>query len=69
MPLKRKIIRVGNSRAVIIPPDWLKYYEEKAGHPIQDMLMEVNNVITLSIQEPFQENESESLATKSSKKG
>ncbi len=49
MPLKRRLIRVGNSRAVVIPPDWLKYYEEKAGQPIKNILMELNNVITISI--------------------
>jgi len=49
MPLKRKLIRVGNSRAVVIPPDWLKYYEEEVGQPIKNILMELNNVITISI--------------------
>jgi len=34
---------------VAIPPDWLKYYEEKAGQPIKNILMELNNVITISI--------------------
>ena len=49
MPLMRRLIKVGNSRAVVIPPDWLKYYEEKAGQPIKNILMELNNVITISI--------------------
>jgi len=49
MPLMRRLIKVGNSRAVVIPPDWLKYYEEKAGQPIRNILMELNNVITISI--------------------
>lgn len=49
MPLKRRLIKVGNSRAVVIPPDWLKYYEEKAGQPIKNILMELDNVITISI--------------------
>lgn len=58
MPLKRKLIRVGNSRAVVIPPDWLKYYEEKTGQPIITILMELDNVITISI--PWgNENQSE----------
>ena len=48
-PLKRRLIKVGNSRAVVIPTDWLKYYEEKAGQPIENILMELNNVITISI--------------------
>jgi antitoxin component of MazEF toxin-antitoxin module len=49
MPLKRRLIKVGNSRSVVIPPDWLKYYEEKAGQPIKNILMELNNIITISI--------------------
>ncbi len=51
MPLVRKIIKVGNSRAVIIPPDWLRYHEAKTGEPIKEMLMEVNSTITLIIPE------------------
>jgi len=49
MPLVRKLIKVGNSRPVIIPPDWLKYYEQEAGKPINNILMELNNVITISV--------------------
>ncbi len=51
MPLKRKLIRVGNSRAIVIPPDWLKYHEDKMGQPVETMSMEVNNVITLAVEE------------------
>ncbi len=51
MPLKRKLIKVGNSRAVVIPPDWLRYYEDKTGQPIEEILMELNNVITLTVEE------------------
>jgi len=50
MPLKRKIIKVGNSRAVIIPPDWLRYYEDKQG-PVNTILMELNKVIILAVEE------------------
>lgn len=50
MPLKRKLIRVGNSRAVVIPPDWLKYYEDKTGQPIENLLMELNDVITIAVE-------------------
>lgn len=50
MPLIRRLIKVGNSRAVVIPPSWLRYYEEKAGQPIDEILMELNDVITLAVQ-------------------
>ena len=49
MPSKKRLIRVGNSRAVVIPPGWLRYYEEKAGQPVNNVLMELDNVITISI--------------------
>jgi hypothetical protein len=51
MPLKRKLIKIGSSRAVTIPPDWLKYYEDKRGEPVEDILMELDNIITISVEE------------------
>jgi len=51
MPLERKLIKIGNSRAVIIPPGWLRYYEQKSGEPVVSILMELNNVITIAIPE------------------
>ncbi len=50
MPLKRKLIKVGDSRAVILPADWLRYYEGKTGREIENVLLEVNNVITLTVE-------------------
>lgn len=50
MPLKRKLITVGNSRAVVIPSDWLKYYEDKQGKPIEEVFLELNNIITISVE-------------------
>lgn len=47
----RKIIKVGNSRAVIIPQDWLKFYEERRGGvPLEEVLMEINGVIKISVE-------------------
>ncbi len=51
MPLIRKLIKVGNSRAVVIPPGWLRYYENKTGQPVEEILMELDNVITLAVEE------------------
>lgn len=51
MPLRRNVIKVGNSRAVVLPADWLDYYENKqGGKPIDSILMEVNNIITIRIE-------------------
>ncbi len=49
MPLKRKLIKVGDSRAVVIPADWLKYYEDKSGQAVEDVFLEINNVITIAV--------------------
>jgi len=51
MPIEQKVIKVGNSRAVTIPAGWLEYYEKKLGRPITFVLIELNNVITISVQE------------------
>lgn len=62
MPIKKKLIKLGNSRVVVIPQDWLKYYEEKQGIEVQDVLMELNNVITIAV-----EIEGENLAAEEEK--
>jgi len=51
MPIERKVIKIGNSRAVTIPDDWLRFYEKKYGKPITSVIMELNGVITISVQE------------------
>lgn len=50
MPLLRKLVKVGNSRMVTIPPDWIEYYAKLLGHPIEEVLMELNGEITIYIQ-------------------
>jgi hypothetical protein len=49
MPMVRKLIKVGDSRAVTIPPDWLKFYEDKTGIPVEEVLMELNGVIKIYV--------------------
>ncbi len=49
MPLVKKLIRVGkSSRAVIIPSEWLDYYE-KQGLTVEAILMELNGEIKIRI--------------------
>lgn len=49
MPLVKKLIRIGkSSRAVIIPSEWLEYYE-KQGLSIEQVLMELNGKIIMRI--------------------
>ena len=47
MPLLRKIIKVGNSRAIVIPDDWLQYQEQILGNKITQVGMECNEVIII----------------------
>lgn len=54
MPLKRRLINVGDSRAVVIPADWLKYHEEKTGIKIENIYLEINNVITIAVDDKEQ---------------
>jgi antitoxin component of MazEF toxin-antitoxin module len=42
LPIIRKIIQVGTSRAVSIPKSWLTYYERKSGCSIKEVTVEVN---------------------------
>lgn len=65
MPLIRKIIKVGNSRAIVIPASWLKYHEDKHGE-VTEILMELNNIITLAVEAPSESKEPSRVATNSS---
>lgn len=47
MPIIRKVIDVGRSKAVTIPKTWLDYYEKEAGKQIEAVAMEVNKVLTI----------------------
>ena len=47
MPLVKKLIPLGKvSKVVVIPAEWLEYYENQ-GIATDTILMEVNKIITL----------------------
>lgn len=49
MPLIKKLIKLGkSSRAVIIPSEWLEYYE-KQGLSIENVLLELDGEITMRV--------------------
>lgn len=50
MPILRKIMRVSGSIAVFIPPSWLKLIEKQVGRPVDYVLMNINEKITI---EPY----------------
>jgi len=47
LPLVRKVIVVGGSRAITLPKDWLEYYEKVEGKPIEEVAIEVNKVLKI----------------------
>lgn len=56
MPISRRVIKIGGGRYVALPPAWLEYYENKSGKPIETVLMELNNAITITIEESKNES-------------
>jgi hypothetical protein len=47
MPIIRKILTVGDSKAITIPKSWIASAEENAGKKIIALALEVDRVITL----------------------
>jgi len=60
MPIIRKVIEVGNSKAVCIPKSWFEYYENETGKKISEVAIEVNRVLKI---EPLLRKEKEQLET------
>jgi hypothetical protein len=48
MPLVRKVIKVGSSKAVTLPKDWIEYHEKKLRRPIEEVLVEVDEVLKIA---------------------
>jgi len=48
MPIIRKVIEIGNSKAVCIPKSWFEYFENESGHKISEVTIEVNRVLKIS---------------------
>jgi antitoxin component of MazEF toxin-antitoxin module len=47
MPLIRKVVRIGNSKAVFLPKTWLEYYESMLGREVKLVVMEVDEKIEI----------------------
>jgi hypothetical protein len=47
MPIRRKICKIGNSRAIFLPSGWLDDIEEKHG-PITAVAIEVNKTLKIT---------------------
>jgi antitoxin component of MazEF toxin-antitoxin module len=48
MPIIRKIIQVGGSKAVSLPKSWLTYCERQSGQCIKEVSVEVNGKLIIS---------------------
>ena len=48
MPIIRKIIQVGTSKAVTIPKSWYEYWRRETGHDVTEVAIEVNRVLKIS---------------------
>jgi antitoxin component of MazEF toxin-antitoxin module len=43
----KKVIQVGNSKAVSLPKSWLDLIERETGKPVKEVTMEVNGALTI----------------------
>lgn len=61
MPIIRKILHVGASKAVSLPKSWIDCAEQEAGKRIVAMALEVDEIIT--IQPVFEKKDSSARKT------
>jgi len=47
MALRRRIFRIGSSKVVTIPGDWLDWLKAKYGKEPEEVDIEVNNELTI----------------------
>jgi len=47
LPIIRKVLQHGNSRAVSLPKSWLDLIERETGKTIKEVTVEVNGVLTI----------------------
>jgi len=48
VPIVRKVIDVGNSKAVCLPKGWLEYLEKQHGRAIKEVAIEVDRVLKIA---------------------
>jgi hypothetical protein len=46
MPIRRKICKIGDSKAIFLPKSWIDLLEEKHGR-IEAVMMDVNDWLTI----------------------
>jgi len=48
MPLSRKLIKIGHSKAVTLPSSWIENIERETGQKITELYIEVNGILKVS---------------------
>jgi len=43
MPLIKKIIRVGTSKAITLPPEWLEWVKRETGEELREVALEIDS--------------------------
>lgn len=61
MPIIRKIIQLGTSKAVSLPKTWLDWIKREYGIEVTEVAMEVNHVIILQPVIPKSEGQKKAL--------
>ena len=44
---KRRLIKLGNSKVVVLPASWLRYLEGKIGRKVEEVTLEANGEIII----------------------
>jgi antitoxin component of MazEF toxin-antitoxin module len=57
MPITRKLIQIGGSKAVTIPSSWIDNIEKERGEHIDEVLMELNGDIKIYVLPKDKKNE------------
>jgi len=47
MPIIRKLIPIGASKAITLPKTWLEYFEKELGKPIKYVAIEVDSELKI----------------------
>ena len=67
MPIIRKIIEVGGSKAVTLPKSWLDYFEKHEGVKIEQVAIEINGNLTIKPIFPKEANKKQKIGEEAEK--
>lgn len=48
MPIIRKVMQVGTSKAITLPKGWLDYFEKETGFKISEVAIDIDRVLRVS---------------------